>query len=164
MQRLLPLFKVCRLSTCTMLTQPFMSRWCSPRQTNSREQRITLLPLRTANFFRKRKRYWKRQRRSSSRRPRFRRRLSSHRAEHPCRRVYCPQRICEHSAGIAFILLSQLHLSNERCLAHSFEHVLLDVHPESPTPVCPPGIAAAKGACRGIIVLGRQSSFHSGAA
>jgi len=54
-----------------------------------------------------------------------------------------------------------LHLSNPRCLSHSFEHALPNAHPDIPTPVCPLSIAAAKAACRGIIVLARQSSLHS---
>src|SRR6266496_5319907 len=164
MQKLLPLSKVCRLSGCAMPTQPFTSRWYSSRETNSREQRPTLLPPRTANFIRKRKSCLKKRRRSSSRHLQFRRRQSRRGPEqhHRCR-VRRPQRVYGHSAGIAFILLSQLHLSNPRCLSHSSEHARPNVHPEIPTPVRPPNIAAAKAACPGIIVLVRQSSLHSGA-
>src|SRR5882757_7979912 len=164
MERPLPLSEICRLSSCTMPTPPFTSRWCSSRETNSREQRTTLLPPKTPNFIRKRESCSKKRRRSSSRHLQFRRRQSRRRpAEYPRCRVRCPQRVEGHSAGIAFILLSQLHLSNPRCLSHSSEHALPNVHPEIPNPVRPPNIAAAKAACRGIIVLAPRSSLHSGA-
>src|SRR6266550_5597073 len=162
MQRLLLLSKVCRLSGCTMRKQPFTSRWCSSRETNSMEQRTTLLPPKTPNFIRKRKSCSKKRRRSSSRYLQFRHRQSRRRpAEHPRCRVRCAQRVYGHSAGIAFILLSQLHLSNARCLSYSSEHALPNVHPEIPTPVRPPNIAAAKATCRDIAVQARQSSLRS---
>src|SRR5438094_2618227 len=164
MQRLLPLSKVCRLSSCTMPTPPFTSRWCSSRETNSREQRITLLPPKTANFIRKRKSCLKKRRRSSSRYLQFRRRQSRRRpTEYRRCRVRCSQRAYWHSAASAFILLSQLHLSNPRCPSHSSEHALPNAHPEVPTRVRPSNIAAAKATSRGIIVLARRSSLHSGA-
>src|SRR5260370_28734414 len=94
MQRLLPLSKVCRLSGCTMHAQPFTSRWCLSRETNSREQRITLLPPKTANFIRKRKSCSKKRKRSSSRHLQFRHRPSRRRpAEQPRCRVRCPPRM-----------------------------------------------------------------------
>src|SRR5262249_7098263 len=68
-----------------------------------------------------------------------------------------------NTAAVGITVLSQLHLSNPRCLSHSSEHALPNVHPEVPTPVCPPNIAAAKAACRGIILLARQFSLRSGA-
>src|SRR5882724_6005083 len=163
MQRLLLLSKVYRLSGSTMPTQRFTSRWCSSRETNSMEQRTTLLQPKTPNFIRKRKSCSSKRRRSSLRHLQFRRRQGRRRpAEHLRCRVRRPQRVYGYSAGIAFILLSQLHLSNPRCLSHSSEHALPNVHPEIPNPVRPPNIAAAKAACRGIVVLARQSSLHFG--
>src|SRR4029077_9290523 len=91
-QRLLRLFQNFRPSSCTISTQPLTSHWCSSRETNSREQRITLLPLKTANFIRKRKSCSKKRRRSSLRHLQFRRRQSRrHPGEHPSCRVRCPQ-------------------------------------------------------------------------
>src|SRR4030095_7438741 len=155
MQRRLPLSKVWRPTSCTIHTQPFTSRWCSSWETNSRAQRITLLPPKTANFIRKRKNCSKKRKRSSSWRPQFRH-LESRRR--PPRHRHCS--VC---CTPPIILLSPLPLSNPRCLSHSFEHALPNVHPEIPSPVRPPNIAAAKAACRGIIVLVRQSSLHAGA-
>src|SRR4030095_11455160 len=103
-----------------------------------------MLP-KTANSIRRRKSWSKKQRRSSSQRLQSRHRES--------RRRPTQHRRCN------ITVLFQLHLSSSRCLSDSSEHALPNVHLEVPTPVCPPNIAAAKAACRGIIFLARQSSL-----
>src|SRR4030095_5946642 len=131
---------------------------------NSRARRITLLPPKTANLIRKRKSCSKKRKRSSLRHLQFRHQWSRRRPAERLRcRGCCPQRVHGHSVAMAFILLSRLHLSNPRCLSHSSERAPPNVHPEIPTPVRPLNIAAAKAACRGIIVLAHQSSLRSGA-
>ena len=82
MQRLLPLSKVCRLTSCTIRAQPFTLPWCWSTQANSRKQRITLDLPKTANFIRKRKSCSTKQRRSSSRHLQFPHRQSRRPAEH----------------------------------------------------------------------------------
>src|SRR5262249_16745345 len=65
------------------------------------------------------------------------------------------------SSTAAITLASQLHLSNPRCLAHSFGRALPSERREIPTLLRPSNIADVKAACRDITVLARHYSLRS---